>query len=449
MKIIKIIGVVLCLTILFSSWKTAKSQNVPKQNPYAEIEKFIENNNLSNNPKLPNVRNIEILNRGVKEYPLVDQDQLTYLQTKPDDSPMFGSSLAVSDQYLAVGDIKANRVVIYGRQADNSWLRLYEIYPPKPWFRLGRRKKSGFGYNLAINHDVLLIQDKDYENFSPTLFQDKIVKEEIYLVSLDTTETKSLKRLRLPKIDLYSGGLNFLEDQVALVVRNKKSSDKITSNVFLFDSITGKRLNNIEISDPDYDNLQISDLGIDSDGKSLVIIRREDPLIEKPPLLITKNGEIQAIKLKEQDLDATTVVVGNISVQGKSVSISNSMLAIGTDSDVTAIWEIFPQPSLKGIVAPIGGMDSKNNDVLISDPLFPFFSHRGSSDYIFVRKRENQTIFTSDIRWSCPEKVRKGRTLGLLDEENLILSAYGTIAVVPIEILTDSLEIYYPNCEAK
>ena len=243
--------------------------------------------------------------------------------------------------------------------------------------------------------------------------------------------------------------MNFLEDQAALVVINKKSSDKITSRFLLFDSITGNRLKSIEISNPDYDNLYTNDLVIDSDGKSLVIIRKEDRLIERPPLLITKNGEIQAIKLEEQDVSGTHRVMDSPFVEAKAVSISNSLLAIGTDSDVTAIWERFPQPSLKGIVAPMGIINSKNNDVLISNPVFTHFSQRGSSDYIFVRKRENQTIFTSDIRWSCPEKVRKGRTLGLLDEENLILSAYGTIAVVPIEILTDSLEIYYPNCEAK
>ncbi|MEM8723723.1 MAG: hypothetical protein AAGE84_31340 [Cyanobacteria bacterium P01_G01_bin.39] len=181
----------------------------------------------------------------------------------------------------------------------------------------------------------------------------------------------------------------------------------------------------------------------------MVITHWRHHLIKKPPLLITKNGEIQAVKLKEQDLDATTVVVGNLSARAEFVSISNSLLAIGTNSDVTAIWERFPQPFLRGIVGPIGGMDSRNNDVLISAPHAIRFNRRGQSDYLFVRKREDQTIFTSDIRWSCRSRGREGRILGLIDGENLILSAYGTIAVVPIEILTDSLEIYQPNCEAK
>lgn len=450
MKPIKIIVIILCLTIILAAGKTVESQNVADTTQNIETEKLLEQNNLPNRPKLPKIKNIEILNRGLKEYPPVDKNKLTYLETKPDDSPLFGSPLAVSDQFLAVGDTKANRVVIYGRQADNSWLRLYEIYPPKPWFWWGRRRESGFGYSLAINHDSLLIRATNpSEYFLPTP-QGKLLKEEIYLVSLETTKPKSVKRLRLPKTNVYSGGLNFLEDEVALVVRAKQPSEKIISRVLLFDSLTGKRLNSIEISDPDYDNLDITnDLSIDSDGKSLVITHKRHDLIEKPPLLITKNGEIKTIKLKEQDLDATTLMINDISVSSELVSISNSLLAIGTDSDVTAIWERFPEPSLKGILGSIGGMDSRNNDVLISAPLSEFFSHRYQSDYIFARKRENQTMFTSDIRWSCRSRVREGPISGLIDGENLILSAYRTIAVVPIEILTNSLEIYYPNCEAK
>lgn len=58
---------------------------------------------------------------------------------------------------------------------------------------------------------------------------------------------------------MYYGGLNFLEDEVALVVRAKKSSEKIASHVLLFDSLTGKKLNSIEISDPNLFFTQIWD----------------------------------------------------------------------------------------------------------------------------------------------------------------------------------------------
>ncbi|MEM8723724.1 MAG: hypothetical protein AAGE84_31345 [Cyanobacteria bacterium P01_G01_bin.39] len=88
MKIIKILGVVLCLTIIFSSCQTIKGQNVPDTTQDVEIEQSLKNNVLSNRPKLPNIKNIEILNRGLKTYPPVDKDQLTYLQTKLDDSPL-------------------------------------------------------------------------------------------------------------------------------------------------------------------------------------------------------------------------------------------------------------------------------------------------------------------------------------------------------------------------
>lgn len=80
--------------------------------------------------------------------PEYSQIKLSYLAKKPDDTLMFGDS-------LAVGDSLANRVVIYLRQADNSWFRSYEIYPPKPL--IGKSRESNFGSGLEINNNSLMV----------------------------------------------------------------------------------------------------------------------------------------------------------------------------------------------------------------------------------------------------------------------------------------------------
>ena len=61
----------------------------------------------------------------------------------------------MSDNYLAVGDPDANRVVIYSRTEFAQWIRTNEIIPPidSTTYRIG----SGFGYDLALDQDTLVI----------------------------------------------------------------------------------------------------------------------------------------------------------------------------------------------------------------------------------------------------------------------------------------------------
>ena len=49
--------------------------------------------------------------------------------TESGDTNSFGSSVAINDKYMAVGDHNANRVVIYQRNGRDRWYRSYEIYP--------------------------------------------------------------------------------------------------------------------------------------------------------------------------------------------------------------------------------------------------------------------------------------------------------------------------------
>lgn len=110
--------------------------------------------------------------------------------SEPEDTKFFGSSVAINEQYLIVGDPGANRVIVYQNNSTGQWQRSFDICPPEnsSIFRAGR----GFGKSLALNENVLMVSsvvkirssslylassdnfrnflDKDIEN-SQTLFQ--------------------------------------------------------------------------------------------------------------------------------------------------------------------------------------------------------------------------------------------------------------------------------------
>ncbi len=88
-----------------------------------------------------------------------------------DDSRKFGFALALNDDYLAVGDPKANRVVLYSRQANGSWSRTGEILPPSD--SAAAQVGSGFGYDLALDGSLLVIGAyvEKYKSLNPERFQ--------------------------------------------------------------------------------------------------------------------------------------------------------------------------------------------------------------------------------------------------------------------------------------
>ena len=75
--------------------------------------------------------------------------------TESGDTNSFGSSVAINDKYMTVGDPNANRVVIYQRDGRDQWYRSRVIYPPEnsPAFKTGR----GFGLISGLNGNILII----------------------------------------------------------------------------------------------------------------------------------------------------------------------------------------------------------------------------------------------------------------------------------------------------
>jgi hypothetical protein len=69
------------------------------------------------------------------------------------DTNSFGSSVAINDKYLAVGDPYANRVVIYLKDLQGQWRRNREIYPPEN-YEVG----NSFGASIiTLDRSTLMI----------------------------------------------------------------------------------------------------------------------------------------------------------------------------------------------------------------------------------------------------------------------------------------------------
>ena len=71
------------------------------------------------------------------------------------DSHYFGCSVVINGKYLAVGDIGANKVIIYTSNDSGQWNRTKEILPPKNLVL--DREDSIFGNGLELDGDVLTI----------------------------------------------------------------------------------------------------------------------------------------------------------------------------------------------------------------------------------------------------------------------------------------------------
>lgn len=130
------------------------------------------------------------------------------IDSLPDDSINFGSSVAINNKYLAVGDPTANYVVIYTRDNSGKWLRTQEISPPINSIpdQVGR----GFGSNLQLDGDVLAISAFTWE-----LIPDRVNLKTFYrryLIGLNSeTEVKAIdlpveKKHGLVQFNLLSQG---------------------------------------------------------------------------------------------------------------------------------------------------------------------------------------------------------------------------------------------------
>ena len=211
MKIIKAIGLFLCVLLLFVYLR------IPKKLPALDYNEGMKSRSQAAIERIQ-----------TKDKPESFPVELSYLSKKPDDTFFFGDSLAVSDRYLAVGDPGANRVVVYLRQADNSWLRSYEIYPSKPL--IGKYRESYFGSEIEIKDNTLIAYSYIGQDFWGNQVATEKVKRKLYLVKLSEEYAENLQTIDLSAKNSYMGEAKFLGNNIALFAREKNADNETTSN---------------------------------------------------------------------------------------------------------------------------------------------------------------------------------------------------------------------------
>lgn len=126
---------------------------------------------------------------------------ITCITPEPNDNhDSFGSSIAINNKYLAIGDYLANQVVIYTRDNFGQWSRSKIVLPPKD--SISDREGYGFGDGLQLDEDFLIISTSGGENN----------KKERFLINLESeTEVKPIgleieKNAGLVTFNLFSEG---------------------------------------------------------------------------------------------------------------------------------------------------------------------------------------------------------------------------------------------------
>ena len=179
----------------------------------------------------------------------------TCLESQPDDSEFFGHANVANDDYLAIRDPGANKVVIYSRDRNNSWNRLQEIYPPSN--TVAKKLGYGFGYELATNNNTLAIKAfafgwNDESDGSQDL-------AEVYAVSLAQKDRGFMPiKIKYPNPDKTSvSAISSFNKNIAFTTRTILDERQKINRVYIADPISGEIIKSIESPEIQYTNRKL------------------------------------------------------------------------------------------------------------------------------------------------------------------------------------------------
>ena len=139
----------------------------------------------------------------------------------------------------------------------------------------------------------------------------------------------------------------------------------------MIDPLTGKRVKKIELAVSGYKDTDFDGLSLDSDGENLFVLPlRISSFRSKPPLLITKDGNISKIALP-QNPDPIFSKRHEPPTYSIGMAITKKLLAINVrvppfDSDSKIFWKRFPQIEWIDTFGSIGKMSGEEGNMLIS-----------------------------------------------------------------------------------
>lgn len=383
-------------------------------------------------------------------YLIYSATSVTCLESKPEDTYNFGQALAINDNYIAVGDPKANRVAIYSYdEAKDKWSRTREVYPPKN--SIIDRVGSGFGSSLVFSQNQLIIGAfSDYIpiNLDEDPGENYISRGFVYFLQLDKEDRDALRRINLPEgINPTGYAVKVFDNKIALQTTVEKDNSNKPDNVLIVDPTTLKVESIIEppmllSKQGNFGN------GIAGNSQSLVISAPDIPT-KGGFYLVDKQGEIKTIStLKTSSID-------NKNRKFRSpIALGDDFLAIysgGWD----ALLSMFKQSS-KGweeihSVYFLGSLSAYESQLLVSAARYPFDSgilHR-SPNHLLIDMRGDRALTKSTIHWHWWYYGSPPVARGVIDSKYLLLSRRGKVVLLKKNFLPNYYVINRSFCKEK
>jgi hypothetical protein len=179
-KTFKIFGLILLAVLI--TWLVMTNTLITKNT--SKSEKTLEVEETLNNIKVLKTEDIKMTSG---DWHISNRE---CLEPIPNENSLFSSALAINDQYLALGDLKANRVLVYARNQNGKWQKTREILPPKN--STNNQVNYNFGYPLALDGNILVIGGDITKKTKIT----EVVNPLVYQTNLDT-EAK-VEKIALP-----------------------------------------------------------------------------------------------------------------------------------------------------------------------------------------------------------------------------------------------------------
>ena len=259
---------------------------------------------------------------------------ITCLASAPGDSKSFGHALAISDNYLAVGDPEANRVVIYNRNSGGKWLRTREIVPAKG--SAAHKIGAGFGYDLALDKTILIVgaytekhQPSHPERFQYTNQLGVSYSGGVYKIELN-------KATEVQRVDVVAGGeisgfsVSAHNGKIAFGIRREEKPGRWVGKVQLTSS------SNIEYIMPPTDSAA-QNFGVDAE------IKNDFLLIGAP---FDGTGAAWLFDLKTPKSKPQRLAVTNAHI-GSTVAISDQFAVVGAVGGLA--YAVSPKTLIKEI----------------------------------------------------------------------------------------------------
>jgi hypothetical protein len=378
---------------------------------------------------------------------------VTCLESKPEDSLHFGQALAITDNYIAVGDPKANKVAIYSyKKSEKKWLRTKEVYPPKN--SLIDQVGNGFGYSLVFNQNQLIIGafsepksthfDEDSKN-QKNEFENNY-QGAVYSLLLNENKKNSLTEIALPQsIKLTGYAVTTFNNKIALGATTETVPYTKPGKVLIVNPTTLKVETTIK---PPNSEKKFADFGfvIDGDEKSLLIGSRG---------LTRRGGALlidQAEKLEE--ILSAKDPLNYVARSGSSVGLTNNLIAIGSFSGWGAINTMIlrrskEELSLIDVVNFGGTLDATESHILISaDKETSMPTSTFHLIHMLAKLDRNRVKIESKIRWKWSPDF-KFEAKGIIYNNRLVLSHKGKVVVLSMQHLPRNYVINKSFCKWK